>query len=135
MEKAVLEQLLSGPWYPPSLTGWRNENNGVRLRSEPAIDPWDFMASGRTTSLLASPQVYFVRRIDEARRHDGPLVPDKTGGLILRDQAASGDGATEPISVYEACYILYFRYGKAKKPLPQPSHRLPRRPPRASNQW
>jgi hypothetical protein len=46
---------------------------------------------------------------------DGPLVPDKTGGLILRDQGASGDGATEAISVYDVCYILYFRYGKAKK--------------------
>jgi len=43
----------------------------------------------------AGPRNVFLRKIVEDRNRNGPLVPDKTGGVIQVNQAASGERGTE----------------------------------------
>ena len=53
---------------------------------------WTF-ASGLPRK--AVPPASFLRNVVEDRRRDGPLVPNRTGGLIQLDQAASDERGTE----------------------------------------
>jgi len=61
---------------------------------------WDFDPG---TPYQVVPRNVDMRKIVEDRHRNGPLVPDKTGGVIQVNQAASGERGTEAISVH----ILY----------------------------